>query len=82
MSNDFVWDYDAAGDLMLRSDEIAAVCAEQAERMTKATGVEYIPDVVMGKTRVVAAGRKKSDTPSDNVCPKCGRWHPNCNCNK
>lgn len=51
----FEWDYDAAGDLMLRSDAIAEVCEAEAARMTRATGVEYIPDVRMGKQRVIAS---------------------------
>lgn len=58
----FEWDYDAAGDLMLRSDAIAAICEAEAERMTRATGVEYIPDVRMGKQRVSASARTAADS--------------------
>jgi hypothetical protein len=54
--NPFEWDYQAAGDLMLRSPEIAEVCEKEAERMTRATGIQYKSDVVYGKTRVNAAG--------------------------
>lgn len=60
----FEWDHAAAGDLMLRSPEIAEVCEEEAERMTRATGMAYKSDVVMGKTRVNARGydsAKKED---------------------
>lgn len=55
----FEWNYEAAGDLLLRSPEIASVCESVAEKMTRATGVEYKADVYMGKTRVNAAARKK-----------------------
>lgn len=52
----FEWDYGAAGDLMLRSAEIAAICEAKAAEMTRATGMEYVPDVHTGKTRVNAGG--------------------------
>ena len=52
----FEWDYEAAGDLMLRSEEIANVCEAQAEKMTRAAGVKYVADVHLGKTRVNARG--------------------------
>lgn len=32
----FVWDYEAAGDLMLRSSEITGICEAEAEKMTRA----------------------------------------------
>lgn len=41
---------------LLKSAPIASVCEEQAARMTRATGVEYVPDVHVGRTRVNAAG--------------------------
>ena len=41
MAKDFEWDYKAAGELMLRSKEIAQVCEEAAARMTRATGMNY-----------------------------------------
>jgi hypothetical protein len=53
---DFEWDYSAAGNLMLRSSEISAICESHAARMTRATGVNYVPDVQMGRTRVRAGG--------------------------
>lgn len=56
MAKDFEWDYAAAGELLLKSDEIASVCEEEAARMTRATGVEYIPDIQMCKQRVRAGG--------------------------
>lgn len=55
----FEWDYEAAGDLMLRSQAIVSVCESVAEKMTRAADVEYRADVYMGKTRVNAAARKK-----------------------
>lgn len=42
---------------LLKSAEIASVCESQAERMTRATGVEYVPDVYVGRTRVNAGAR-------------------------
>ena len=55
----FEWDYAAAGDLLLRSAEIADFCEEQAARMTAATGMNYVPDVRIGAQRVSAAGYDK-----------------------
>jgi len=57
----FEWDYQAAGDLMLRSPEIAEVCEKEAERMTRATGMSYQSDVMVGRTRVNARGRTKAE---------------------
>lgn len=80
----FEWDYDAAGDLMLRSDAIAAVCKAEAEKMTRATGVEYIPYVRMGSQRVIVKALKKAEGKEKGkrwkLCPKCGKYHPNCTC--
>lgn len=42
---------------LLKSSEIASVCESQAARMTRATGVEYVADVYVGKTRVNAGAR-------------------------
>ena len=36
---------------LLKSAAIASVCEEQAARMTRATGVEYVADVHVGRTR-------------------------------
>ena len=44
---------------MLKSDEIASACEKQAEILTRATGIHYVPDVHVGKTRVNAKGYKK-----------------------
>ena len=44
---------------LLKSDGIAAVCEAQAARMTRATGVDYVPDVYVGRNRVNASARKK-----------------------
>lgn len=63
--NDFEWDYAAAGDLMLRSSEISAICEAEAARMTRATGVEYVPDVHMGTTRVRAGGYQNGGEKDD-----------------
>lgn len=46
---------------LLKSSEIANVCEAQAARMTRATGVEYVPDVYVGRTRVNAAARPGRD---------------------
>lgn len=43
---------------LLKSSQIASVCESQAARMTRATGVEYVPDVHVGKTRVNAGARQ------------------------
>lgn len=43
---------------LLKSDEIASVCESQAARMTRATGVEYVPDVYVGRTRVNAGAQR------------------------
>lgn len=43
---------------LLKSTEVANFCEAQAARMTRATGVEYVPDVYVGKTRVNAGARK------------------------
>lgn len=42
---------------LLKSAAIASVCEEQAARMTRATGVEYVPDVHVGRTRVNAGAK-------------------------
>lgn len=44
---------------LLKSDEIASVCEKVAEKMTRATGVDYVADVHIGKTRVAAGGYQK-----------------------
>lgn len=56
----FEWDYQAAGDLMLRSPEIAEVCEKEAERMTRATGMPYHSDVKVLQTRVAARGKTRT----------------------
>lgn len=61
----FEWNYEAAGDLLLRSPEIASVCESVAEKMTRAAGVKYRADVHMGKTRVNAAARGRADEVAD-----------------
>ena len=77
MANNFEWDYKAAGDLFLKSEEIARVCEAEAARMTQATGVEYVPDVRVGTQRVRA---KIGGSKGTRICPKCGQRHPNCDC--
>lgn len=47
---------------LLKSSEMASFCEAQAARMTRATGVEYVPDVHVGRTRVNAGGRKRLNT--------------------
>lgn len=82
MAKEFI-ELDSAGiQELLKSDEIAEICEQQAERLTRATGMRYVSDVRVGKTRVNARGYQKQSGPdgSDDVCPKCGRSHPNCRC--
>ena len=43
---------------LLKSPEIASVCENEAERMTRAAGIDYVADVHIGKTRVNAKGQK------------------------
>jgi len=46
---------------LLKSAEIASVCESQAARLTRATGMEYVPDVYVGRTRVNAAANTGRD---------------------
>lgn len=46
---------------LLKSGEIASICEAQAARMTRATGVEYVADVYVGKTRVNAGAKTGGD---------------------
>lgn len=64
-NKDFEWDYAAAGSLMLKSSEISAVCEAEARRMTNATGVDYVSDVYVGKTRVRAGGYQNGGESDD-----------------
>lgn len=50
---------------LLKSSEIASVCEDQADRMTRAAGVEYVADVHVGRTRVNARGVKKGGKADD-----------------
>ena len=53
---------DSAGiQALLKSNEIAQVCEENARRMTVATGMEYQADIYVGRTRVNAGGYKEED---------------------
>lgn len=61
MGKNFVWHYDAAAAVFLKSEGIAQACEEQAARMTRATGMEYQPDVRVGKRRIRAMARGKRD---------------------
>lgn len=48
---------DAAGiRALLKSSEMASICEAEAARMTRATGMNYVSDVYVGKTRVNAGG--------------------------
>lgn len=44
---------------LLKSAGIAGVCEAQAAKMTQATGMPYVPDVYIGRTRANAAGITK-----------------------
>lgn len=59
MAKGFVWHYDAAGEVFLKSEGIESACEEAAARMTRATGMEYKPDVRRGKKRVRAMAYDK-----------------------
>ena len=39
---------------LLKSQEIANVCEAEAQKMTEASGVKYVADVHIGRTRVNA----------------------------
>lgn len=74
---------DSAGiQELLKSPEIASACESAAQKRTNATGVPYVPDVRIGKTRVSARGYEKKKSQKWDVCPKCGEAHPNCRCKK
>lgn len=48
---------DSAGiQALMKSAEIADICEAEAKKRTQATGVEYVPDVYYGKSRVNAGG--------------------------
>ena len=44
---------------LLKSEGIADACEKEAAKMTRATGMDYVADVHVGKTRVNAAGYQK-----------------------
>ena len=48
---------------LLKSQEIANACESEAQKMTEASGVKYVADVHIGRTRVNARAvrRKKRD---------------------
>lgn len=78
-----VWDYAAAGDLMLRSQAIADFCDAEAEKRTHATGMDYVSNIRVGSQRVRAGAYDAvSSDSTESVCPKCGEAHPNYRCNK
>ena len=45
---------------LLKSSEMASICESQAAKMTRATGMDYVSDVHVGKTRVNAGGYMNS----------------------
>lgn len=53
----FRWDYAAAGKLLLKSEEMAEFVEEQAQRMTRATGMEYKPEIKRTSERVFAMAK-------------------------
>lgn len=46
---------------LLKSAEISEVCEAQAQKMTQATGVKYVSDVYVGRTRVNAKGVRRAN---------------------
>lgn len=61
MAKDFVWDYKAAGDLLLRSEEIETACEEAAARLTRATGMEYYFQTGRTSQRVIVERGEAQD---------------------
>ncbi len=61
MAKDFEWHYDTAGEVFLRSAEIAQVCEAAAARMTRATGMEYKFETGKTSQRVIVEGRAGDD---------------------
>lgn len=51
---------------MLKSNQMAAACEKEAARMTRATGMQYVPDIHVGKTRVNAGGYKETGGDEDD----------------
>ena len=51
---------------LLKSSELSAVCEAQAQKMTQATGVKYVSDVYVGRTRVNAKGVRRATGDRDN----------------
>lgn len=45
---------------LLKSSEMASICEREAARMTRATGMDYVSDIHVGKTRVNAGGYKNA----------------------
>lgn len=57
---------DSAGiQELLKSAEIADICEAQAAKMTRATGMKYVPDVHIGRTRVNAGGYRGKEEDGD-----------------
>lgn len=61
---EIVLDY-AGIQALLKSAEIAAACETEAEKKTRATGMDYVSDVYMGRTRVNAGGYQEGANADD-----------------
>ena len=61
MAKSFEWDYQAAGDLMLRSEEIQEICEAAAANMTRATGMNYLFQTGKTSQRVIVEGGETDD---------------------
>lgn len=61
MAKNFVWDYKAAGDLMLRSEGIQQACEDAAANMTRATGMDYHFQTGRTSQRVIVEGDETDD---------------------
>lgn len=46
---------------LLKSSGVGKFCESKAAQMTRASGVPYVADVYVGRTRVNAAARTKGD---------------------
>ena len=61
MAKEFEWDYKAAGELLLRSEEITKACEEAAARMTRATGMNYYFQTGQTSQRVIVERGEATD---------------------
>lgn len=61
MAKKFVWHYGPAGDVFLRSREIARECEAAAQKMTRATGMDYQFETGQTTQRVIVEGKGEDE---------------------